>query len=58
MKNVKPTIEELAVELVEFDDNDQQIRSTLTPLGAYLHEAPATKEELDMTSQLVAITRR
>jgi len=58
MKNVKPAIEELAVELVEFDDNDQQIRSTLTPLGAYLHEAPATKEELDMTSQLVAITRR
>ena len=58
MKNVKPAIEELAVELVEFDDNDQQIRSTITPLGAYLHEAPATKEELDMTSQLVAITRR
>jgi len=58
MKNVKPAIEELAVELVEFDDNDQQIRSTLTPLGAYLHEAPTTKEELDMTSQLVAITRR
>lgn len=58
MKHNKPAIEELAVELVEFDDDDQQVRSTLTPLGAYLHEAPATKEELDITSKLVAISTR
>ena len=58
MKDVKPSIEELGVELVEFDDHDQQIRSTITPLGAYLHDAPATKEELDMTSRLVAMKQR
>ncbi len=58
MKDVKPSIEELAVELVEFDEYDQQIRTTITPLGAYLHEAPATKEELDMTSRLVAMKQR
>ena len=58
MKDIKPSIEELAVELVEFDDHDQQIRSTKTPLGAYLHDAPATKEELDMTSRLVAMKQR
>ena len=47
MKDIKPSIEELAVELVEFDDHDQQIRSTITPLGAYLHDAPATETMAD-----------
>lgn len=58
MTDKKPHISEMGIECVEFDEQDMPALSTLTPLGHFLHEGPATEEEVRMTSKLVAFSCR
>ncbi len=58
MTDKKPLLADMGVELVEFDGDDNKISTSVTPLGHFLHEGPATEEEMQMTSQLVAFAPR
>lgn len=58
MSDKKQDWAEMGIECVEFDDQENQVASTIIPLGHFLHEGPATKEEQQMTSQLVAYNYR
>ena len=55
MKKPFDDIYNLAIEFVEFDDNDQPKAASFIPLGHYLHETSHSPEEHEMTAQLVAL---
>lgn len=56
MKKPVDQIEDMAIEFVEFDDKDQPMAPSFTPLGYYLHETQHSAEEHEMTAQLAALT--
>ena len=56
MKKPVDQIHNLAIEFVEFDDKDQPMAPSLTPLGFYLYETQHSAEELEMTAQLAALS--
>ncbi len=45
----------LAIEFVEFDDQDKPKASSFTPLGNYLHETQHSPEEQELTAKLAAL---
>jgi len=58
MDKAKPALQDMGIEIVEFDAEDKQVSATTIPLGHYLHETDATAEEMAMTAQLAAIAGR
>jgi hypothetical protein len=56
MKKPVDQIHNLAIEFVEFDNKDQPMARSFTPLGYYLHETQHTAEEHEMTAQLAALS--
>ena len=56
MKKPVDQIHNLAIEFVEFDDKNQPMAPSFTPLGFYLHETQHTAEEHEMTAQLAALS--
>ena len=55
MKKPFDDIQNLAIEFVEFDDQDQPKASSYTPLGYYLHENQHSPEERELTATLAAV---
>jgi hypothetical protein len=48
-------MQDLAIEFVEFDEQDQPKASSFTPLGYYLHETQHSPEERELTAKLAAL---
>jgi len=56
MKKWDNEIDNMAIEFVEFDDSNKEIKHSFTPLGLYLHETEASAEEHEMTARLAAMS--
>ena len=56
MKKPVDQLHNMDIEFVEFDDKDQPMAPSFTPLGYYLHETQHSAEEHEMTAQLAALS--
>jgi len=52
MKKSDRELQHMAVEYVEFDEHNQPVSQTMTPLGLYLHETGHSEEEFEMAARL------